>query len=83
MMRQIKKYDLILRSYLLYIFNNTKMYTSPDYFTVWMDWLNVLRNTVNSESLPEASVKLIRNAMHSDPQNKLVIYLMSLKRFAR
>lgn len=73
MMRQIKKYDLILRSYLLYIFNNTKMYTSPDYFTVWMDWLNVLRNTVNSESLPEASVKLIRNAMHSDPQNKLVI----------
>ncbi|EGN7972565.1 TPA: type VI secretion protein [Escherichia coli] len=80
MMRQIKKYDLILRTYLLYIFNSSQMYTSPDYFTVWMDWLNVLHSTVNSELLPESSVKLIRDAMRSDPKNKFVILFGEFKK---
>ncbi|MEE6852581.1 type VI secretion protein IcmF/TssM N-terminal domain-containing protein [Escherichia coli :H21] len=73
MKRQIEQFDLMLRIYLMSVFNNSQMNRTKDYVTAWRDWQNVLRNAVNSELYTASSVELIRNAIRSDPKNKLVI----------
>ncbi|MEF4686331.1 type VI secretion protein IcmF/TssM N-terminal domain-containing protein [Escherichia coli] len=73
MKRQIEQFDIMVRIYLMSVFNNSQMNRTTDHVTAWRDWQNVLRNAVNSELHTESSVELIRNAMRSDPKNKLVI----------
>ncbi|EIU5772759.1 type VI secretion protein [Salmonella enterica] len=73
MKRQIKQFELMLRIYLLSVFNSSQMYKTPDHITTWMGWQNALRNAVNSELHTASSVELTKNAMRSDPKNKLVI----------
>lgn len=73
MKRQIEQFDLMLRIYLMSVFNNSQMNRTKDYVTAWRDWQNVLRNAVNSELYTASSVELIRNAIRSDPKNKLAI----------
>lgn len=73
MKRQIEQFDLMLRIYLISVFNNSQMNMALDHVTVWRDWQNALRNAVNSELHTASSVELIRSAMRSEPKNKLVI----------
>ena len=73
MKRQIEQFDLMSRIYLISFFNNSQMNRTMDHLTAWREWQNVLRNAVSSELHTASSVELLRNAMHSDPKNKLVI----------
>ncbi|EFG4029115.1 type VI secretion protein [Escherichia coli] len=73
MKRQIEQFDLMLRIYLISFFNNSQMYKTSDHVTAWKDWQNALRNAVNSELHMASSIELTKNAMRSDPKNKLVI----------
>ncbi|HCP1785239.1 TPA: type VI secretion protein, partial [Escherichia coli] len=78
--RQIKKIDLIFRTYLLSFFYGRKMYRVPEYISIWMDWQNVLCNAVDSELHAASSVELIRNAIRLDPKNNLVILFDEFKK---
>ncbi|HBN1390650.1 TPA: type VI secretion protein [Escherichia coli] len=73
MKRQIKQLDLMLRIYLISIFNNSKMYKTPEHVTAWRYWQNALRNAINSVLHTSSTVEFTRHVMHSDPKNKLVI----------
>lgn len=78
--RQIEQFDLMLRIYLISVFNNSQMNRTPDHVTAWRDWQNALRNAVNSELHTASSVELIRNAMRSDPKNKLELLFDEFKK---
>ena len=73
MKRQIEQFDLMLRIYLISVLNNSQMNRTLTHVTTWRSWQNALRNAVNSVLHTASSVELIRNAMRSDPENKLVI----------
>ncbi|MCV5307249.1 type VI secretion protein, partial [Escherichia coli] len=49
MKRQIEQFDIMVRIYLMSVFNNSQMNRTTDHVTAWRDWQNVLRNAVNSE----------------------------------
>lgn len=72
-MLKIKQFNLMLRMYFVSIFNNSQIYKTPDHVTTWRDWQYALHNAVYSVLHTASSVELIKNAMRSDPKNKLVI----------